>query len=148
MTTEDDGFEPVEIIYAGKREGTKGTFLIFYNVVNEDEDLTFQSTNVLKTFRHAVIGGVYLAHRKDLSFKFSNKYLRASGSPRVAEWLAADTAHDVTAKARKLLALEKEKSRGSVAELLVPLRREYLKTDRIGRLALEVIVLEALRRSV
>lgn len=144
--TDTEGYSLVEATYAGRRESYDGkTFIVFY-LAGGKEDATFSSPKSLKLFRNAVIGGVYTLQRKDNSFIFSDKFLRASGDTRTAEWKAADTAFEVTIRARKVIAAEKAKGSESITVALAPFRAEYAKTNLIGRLALEVVLLNALRR--
>ena len=68
-----DGYEPVEMTYAGRRETAKGeVFIVFYH---GDEDASFDSPKTVRRFRTAVIGGVYTHHRKDRSFQLSDKFV-------------------------------------------------------------------------
>lgn len=148
-TNTDDGYEPVETIFAGRRTGVnKKPFIVFYLVGKPDETATFDSKSALRRFRHAVIGGIYQHMRKDASFRLSETYLRSSQDDRVAEWKAADEAHEVSVRAVKTLHEAREGSKKRLMTALEPFRDEYASTDYIGRLALEVVLLAALRRGI
>lgn len=141
----DAQFTPVEAIFAGWRLYSKSKVILFY--INQTERAVFDSPRTRKLFKHAVVGGVYLLERNGDSFRFSNKLLRHSEDPRTAQWHAEQTAADVAERADKLLAAERAKGKDALRALLAPMRREYHSTNHIGRLALEVVLLDALRHS-
>lgn len=148
-TDTNEGFVPVETIFAGRRTGdNKKPFILFYIAGKGDETAEFDSKTALRRFRHAVIGGVYQHMRKDGSFKLSERYLRYSGDERVATWKAADEAHEVSVRAKKLLQEARDGSKKQLATAIEPFRAEYAGTDYIGKLALEVVLLAALRRGI
>lgn len=60
----------------------------------------------------------------------------------IAHWQAVDRAKEVAERARKL---EQKYDRDELRERLQPLKHDYLKTDKLGRLALEVVILDILR---
>lgn len=59
-----------------------------------------------------------------------------------AYWQAQDRAKDVSERVKKL---EAKYDREDLRRRLIPLKADYMKTDKIGRLALEVVVLDILR---
>ena len=62
---------------------------------------------------------------------------------QVQKWEAAS---EIELTRRRVQKLEKEERRKSALRLmLLPIREEYLKTDRYGRYAIEVMLLDALR---
>lgn len=140
---------PTETVYAGQRLARDGSLFVVFYLIGSDKDAAFSAPKTVKMLRHAVIGGVYVHTRdkdNETTWYISDKYVRASGNSRVAEWKAAHDAAHVEIRAQKRMEDDKKKVSGSVAEMLVPIRDEYNKTDRLGRLALEVVLLEALRR--
>lgn len=145
----NDGFEPVEAIFAGRRTGAnKKSFIVFYLAGKGDETAIFESKTALRRFRHAVIGGIYVHTRKDASFVLSETYVRSSSDARIAEWKAADEAHDVAIRATKLLQAARDDSKKRLMSAIEPFRMEYADSDYIGKLALEVVLLAALRRGI
>lgn len=60
----------------------------------------------------------------------------------VAHWQAIDTAEKIAVRARKALA---KYDRDELKQRLKPLKHDWQTTDRIGRLALEVVILDILR---
>lgn len=60
----------------------------------------------------------------------------------IAHWQATDRAEQVAKRARKL---ETEYKLDELRERLAPLKHDWGKTDKIGRLALEVVILDILR---
>jgi hypothetical protein len=73
------------------------------------------------------------------------KYVREWGdSEQVAAWRAA--AHAVTVEAELRRKENGAKRRDHLAELLEPIRREWMKSSPIGRCAIEAAVLRALKR--
>jgi hypothetical protein len=143
MTEQNDGFVPVEAIFAGRRETKDNKVAIVFYLLNEKRLALFEDGR--SKFR-AVIGGVYVLAQKGESFRLSDKYVRPSNDPQVAEWQAADEAVDVAIRARKLIAQQRKDAKASILRAVEPFREEYRRTDRIGRLALEVVLLHALRQ--
>lgn len=96
--------------------------------------------------RHCVAGGVYgvLLGAKGARGEFT--WLRTyPDEAAVARWQAESDAAEVAHRARKL---EKNADRrNEMVEALAPVREAYGRADRIGRLALEVVLLEYLRRA-
>lgn len=60
----------------------------------------------------------------------------------LAHWQAHDLAKQVETRAKKL---EAKHDRNELRARLDPLRKDYLSTDKIGRLALEVVILDIMR---
>lgn len=147
MTEHDDGFVPIETIFAGRRETDDKIALVFH-VIDEARMALFDGTKTLRQFRSAVIGGVYVHSHKGESYRLSDQYVRPSHDPRIAEWQAANDAVDVAVRAHKLIVQQRQNAKSSILRAVEPFREEYRRTDRIGRLALEVVLLHALRSGV
>jgi hypothetical protein len=147
-TTEStDGFVPVDAIYAGRRETTAGKLMIvFYLVAQPTESAIFSSPKFMRRFRTAPIGGVYTHLRNGDTFRLSDRLVRSSKDERIAGWQSADDTVDVTIRARKRIAEERTKGKANMMLALEPFRAEYARTDYVGRLAMEVVLLTALRR--
>jgi hypothetical protein len=146
----NDGWADIEVIYAGRRESTRKDtpepYMLCYTVTDQNDELVFTNPKTIKLFKNAIIGGVYKAQRKVDSFRLTTNFIRSSGSLKVPGWRAEERGMEVAMKARRLIAAEKTKGNESIQELMTPIREAYGKTDYIGRLAIEVVVLAALRR--
>lgn len=141
---QDAQFVTYPAIYAGRRQGAKGVMLSWIGR-DDGEEGFFSSPAVLKQFKRSIIGGIYELSRHGSSFRFSNVYLGFSDSAKLAEWRAADQAYEVTARARKFMEAEKAKGKEALLEMLQPFHKQYIETDTVGKLALEVVLLAALR---
>ena len=146
MSDTEDTWAKVEVIFAGTRDNGKDAAIAFYEVGKPDERIVFTTPKTVRAWRAEVIGGVYEFERNGPHFRLNRTFKRGSGDERVPTWRAEQEAGEVAAKARKLVEAERKKGKDSVTELLAPMRKRYHATDHYTRLALEVVLLNALRR--
>lgn len=98
-----------------------------------------------KALRHLAIGSTYEIEADDTSIRPSTArwHGRYCDDDVVRTWQAMADAYEVAERARKAEAAEKRTDLNFDA--LEPLRRAWLQTNSVGRLALEVRVLAYLR---
>lgn len=152
---------PVEVVYIGRgksKEGKICRLLLPLARVKECADAQ-EAWMDSSAFACKVselprrIGGIYTI---DGDLDDAGKLTRTRGNPVfvaekgyrvkpewVAKWEADDKAFQVAERARRL---EKELSNQALLNHLEPIRGAYRNTDAIGRLALEVVILDKLRR--
>lgn len=158
----DPAIVDAEIVYLGQREMISedkgrilvGTFMLksSYDSAKSADDLDaiaspfgFKRNKLPK-----VVGGIYKVRAKIEDGRLKSlvpEYSYLAESIVHVTLLAAFQARDAAARvAERVRKMEAEaKAEDNVGKLLAPLRQRYLATDRIGRLALEVVVLSYLR---
>jgi hypothetical protein len=162
MTTTAE-IKPIEVIYLGRAETDKGKCAMIIlprgrlaYAVNAEGAVALASLFECKERDlPRAIGAVYVFDgvldeagsmiKKRGDQKFVPDVQSATISPEwIASWQAQHDARRVAARARKL---EAEMAKDNkLSKLLAPLRQQYTATDRIGKLALEVVVLDTMRK--
>lgn len=143
---DSDDYEPINFIYIGRctlKGGKTGGQIITVELLNScnSRDLPkaigFVYTVKAKLDEHGRITNIRGPRSIDTD---QRKF--AIRKDWVAAWQAQDKALDVAARARKI---EQDHKLNELRAHLQKLKHEYGKTDPIGKLALEVVVLAALR---
>lgn len=158
----DKSIVEAEIVYLGQREMVsedKGRILVGAFILKDGFDTSKSADDIdaaMSPFAFKrnklpkVVGGIYKARAKIEDGRLKSLVSEYSytgetilnGTLRAAFELR-DDASRVAERARKIEA--EAKGDDKLGKLLAPLRQRYLATDRIGRLALEVVVLSAIR---
>lgn len=158
-----DDIKPIDVVYLGRTETTDnkvGMILLPANLLCK-ADSAGSARDLASVFNckerdlPRVVGGAYVF---DGALDDNGRMVKVRGNykfdPAVHErvivnkawaavWQACSDGARVAARARKLEAdLAKD---DKLRKLISPLRQRYGATDKIGRLALEVVVLNALR---
>lgn len=152
MKKQDQQYRPALLVYAGEREGVKGTRLVAYcELVNDAVDAT-EKLYEWKRGRDRVIGGIY----KGAEFTVDGQQLRGldflqyagriEDQERIIGW---QVRNDQAVQFRKSKAYEAEAKGSELERILLPLRiahaRHYDRYDTYSAHALEQAVLKALR---
>lgn len=142
---EEEGFEKYEVVCMGKVQVVGDKLGVKFAVLEEGGRLGREAIFAGKNLSRCVPGGVYEVLMNDAQAKGGFKWLRTyPDRGAVAGWQAQSEAAEV---AHRALKLEKEEGkRNEMLKALNPVRVAYRRTDRIGRLALEVVLLDLLRR--
>lgn len=166
MSDDKPNLQPIAVVFVGRTENDKGEPAVQWlpvalidtcETADQATDLASAFT-VKRSFRYPPsVGAVYivegvlddngrLVKAVTSGWKFNPAHHNNSRNINrewIAVWEARADAVLVAARARKVLAdLSKDKMLPAV---LGKLRQRFTQTDRIGRLALEVVVLNCLR---
>jgi hypothetical protein len=174
MTTDNDGFRELRVVFCGKCELYDKSKPLGYAIapldaidakvnarrndggaVSPDDVATVYSPFVFKEVeRPRIVGGIYTVRAKcgdDGRITNIRGDLKFSGDRHGSEQLLTllDTMSKAAEVARRARKAHDELSKDSALEAaLAPIKRRYFATDAIGRQAIEVVVLHALRRGL
>lgn len=147
MTTE---YTESEFVYIGyESDGTSGAFLVGIRQIIEGGLAPISWYKSKPALKNKIVGGVYKIRASataiDLdSIKYAGRIWQKQED--VIAWrLATDIAET---RARIASVEKKDKARDVIAEALDPILKLYKGTDRLGRRALEALILEKLRKGV
>jgi len=154
--TQEKTFSEVRVVYTGRVElkgGKLGHSLLLLSDFDASQD-AFAMIHKGSPFsfkpgkQPRTVGGIYrvLGHIEDGDLATIRGDVTWDGErvPNAAAFEAYHKAAEVAHRARK--AEEAEAKNGALAKALAGIRKSYVSTDSIGRLALEVVILAELRK--
>lgn len=137
--------EKVLVICAGKRNNSGKARMMFARADEMDTMFTVKAT-VCRGYR---LGGIYEIGEEGNTVRFPRAHAAYRKNyddvDRIAKWQIAEDRAEIELRNTRQ---HKDKTAAveGAMELLKPFRELYRTTDRTGRLALEVTILEYLRR--
>ena len=152
VTTEQPSNVPrprITLVCVGKTYIQNGKIGLVFREINENGSAGAERIYSQKDLKHVRVGAVYevegSAENLRSIFTDTLRWLRLwEDKPEAAAWQAAADAFDT-----RDLAAKQEKNQNArklPLELLEPIRKEYRRTNAVGRLAFEVRVLAYLRQ--
>ena len=135
-----------EFVCAGKVRlagGALGVTLIELDAAGQlGQERHFQNKNSMRTMRPGVVYAIRTETQPDGLRIFASecRFVRLwPDAQQRAVWQAESEAEEVAHRAKKMRL-------DDMTALLAPIRKQYQRTDSIGRLALQVVLLDALRK--
>jgi len=145
----EEAFKPAEMVCLGACKLTGGKLGTLYHFV-EPGDVLGEAFPVARSKgKDGVPGGVYLiptdAERSKAQFVNRQWSRMWPDAEAVAQWRAKSDALEVSHRHAKRTAGKEREALEAALACLEPIRKLYMGTDRLGKLALEVAVLDYLR---
>lgn len=134
--------------HSDKKVGQLYTFLPIDEAGQLGAKRWYSVKNTKKSFGHLHVGAIYSVEaNNDQVWSATKKYVGLwHDEGQRAAWQAREKAREARESAERREARETDEN--ALDKLLLPLRREYQKTNWRGQLALELVVLNSLRKYV